>query len=283
MRTLTLLCTTCSIFFSCQTQTQPGLESPEIDSSLFDDRSVFRFTVSEDQSWLLLDILDGEGAFAIYRSEYQDSSWTDPKVVSFSGEYNDLDPFIAPDQQTVYFMSMRPLFEDDTTDDWNLWKVKITQNGFGIPEALPETINTENQEVYPTLDAAGNLYFASTRNTGLGANDLYFAAFEEGNWQSPIMLPSPINSESADSNPNINEAGDSIVYYSRRRDNNVDLYLTVKQTNNWSEPRFFNSKVNTDNIEGSGFMKDGKLYFLRGNAETRKPMGLNIIAIEEAF
>ena len=51
----------------------------------------------------------------IYRSVRSASGWSTPAVASFSGEFRDVDPFITPDGNRLYFSSNRP--RDKTSVD----------------------------------------------------------------------------------------------------------------------------------------------------------------------
>jgi hypothetical protein len=45
---------------------------------------------------------------AIYFMQRTDGGWTEPEVAPFSGQYNDLYPFLSADGQTLAFSSNRP-------------------------------------------------------------------------------------------------------------------------------------------------------------------------------
>ena len=66
------------------------------------------------------------------------------------------------------------------------------------PEILGPEINTKYDELYPSLDADGNLYFSSNGRVGMGGYDIYKAhKNDEGKWVVE-NLKYPINSSAND-------------------------------------------------------------------------------------
>ncbi len=104
---------------------------------------------------------------AIYYAVKKSGTWSSPKLVSFSGTYDDNSPHLTADGQTLYFISQRPSSLDDLSDD--IWKVEKKEDGaWGEPVNLGYPINSPETEYSPCTDTQGNLYFASTRPGGLG-------------------------------------------------------------------------------------------------------------------
>lgn len=281
--TFPLLFFTISLFvLGCQSEKTPEIPKPDIEIGMFSNQNSYRLTLSENQEWLLFDKRDTIKG-TIYLSVFQGETWSTPQAASFSGQFDDMDPFIAPDQQTVFFMSRRPLFKGDSATDWNLWQVKRLGEGFDDPIPLPANINTEYSELFPTVDAKNNLFFAVNTPEGHGGNDLWMAnSTRDGLWEDPLLLPTPINSSASDSNPTINSDGDSIIYASARN-NNVNLYLLVKQRRKWSDPISFNSKVNTSSVEGAGFIRNGKLYFFRAETSGERRSNLYELPLKSSL
>jgi len=57
-----------------------------------------------------------------------------------------------------------------------------SDDGWGEPEILPEGVNNEHKEFYPSLTTSGDLYFTSDRPGGLGGDNIWWvdAALIEG-------------------------------------------------------------------------------------------------------
>jgi hypothetical protein len=88
--------------------------------------------------------------------------WQPALLASFSGEYADFDPFVSPDGRTLYFSSMRPV-DGVAKADMDLWKVDRIGTGWGTPEHIPLPSLHGYDELYPSIDRAGNLYFARVK------------------------------------------------------------------------------------------------------------------------
>lgn len=132
----------------------------------------------------------------LYYSEWVDNSWKGVYAVPFnSSEYSTGHPALSPDGNTLYFVSDRPGGKGDS----DLYKVTIdAQGNFGTPQNLGDVINTEGKEVFPYIDAQGNLYFSSNGHQGLGGLDGFFAESSGANFIKPTNLGKGANSEADD-------------------------------------------------------------------------------------
>lgn len=81
-------------------------------------------------------------------------------VAPFSGSFSDIDPFITPDGERLYFSSIRPVAGASQTDI-DLWMVERTAQGWSEPIHLGPEVNSPDDELYPSASADGTLYFAS--------------------------------------------------------------------------------------------------------------------------
>ena len=55
----------------------------------------------------------------------ENNVWSNPEIVSFSGKYFDIEPFLSADGLKLYFASNRPLDNaDDKTKDFDIWYVQ---------------------------------------------------------------------------------------------------------------------------------------------------------------
>ena len=90
------------------------------------------------------------------------TGWQPGELVSFSGVYADFDPVVSPDGQTLYFSSMRPV-HGAAKGDMDLWQVRRGPQGWGTPEHIAAPSIDGYDELYPSVDRAGNLYFARVK------------------------------------------------------------------------------------------------------------------------
>lgn len=97
----------------------------------------------------------------IYVSHLVDGAWTAPELAPFSGQYSDMDPFISPDGQRLYFSSIRPV-DGQPRGDLELWMVERTPGGgWSEPIHLGPEVNSPQDELYPSASANGTLYWAT--------------------------------------------------------------------------------------------------------------------------
>jgi len=183
----------------------------------------------------------------IYTSRMKDGSWTEPIVISFSGHYDDGDPHITQDGNTLYFVSDRPDGDHPVSQD--IWKVE-RKNGrnWGVPQRLENPVNSGKREYSPRTDGQGNLYFASDRSGGMGQGDLYISLSNGDTFLSPMNLGEPLNSKTGEWNLEVSSEGNIIIYEASGRKENIssygDLYISFKSNEKWSIPQNI-SELNT--------------------------------------
>ena len=102
----------------------------------------------------------------VQMSEYRRGAWSEPMVAPFSGVYDDVDTVFSPDGKTIYFSSKRPLRKGaQALEFFDLWKMDYDgKRGFGEPQHLGAGPNGPADELYPSIDRQGNLYFGSNRD-----------------------------------------------------------------------------------------------------------------------
>ncbi|MEM9685522.1 MAG: hypothetical protein AAF934_01200 [Bacteroidota bacterium] len=241
---------------------EPGnisTEAVEFSPSFSSSGSEIYFAKSNDM-W-------GKGAIksSIYYSTKKDNKWSTPKLVSFSGTYDDSDPHLTRDGKTMYFVSDRPSEASRMSAD--IWMVKKDKGGkWGIPTRLKHPINSPGTEYSPRTDNKGNLYFASDRSDGYGQGDLYMAKREKGKFASPVNLGNSINTAKGEWNLEVNGSGDLIIFEASERVQNLssygDLYISFKRHNRWTVPQHI-KEINTTGSDLYPHLTDGErmLYF----------------------
>ena len=202
------------------------------------------------------------------------NGWGAKTILPFSGDYNDIEPFFAPDGSCLYFASNRPMDKDSTRTDYNLWRVNRKPNGWGLPVPLDTLINSSREEFYPSVSTAGNLYFTSTREDGLGREDIFMSELKNGNYLMPVVLDSAINSALFEFNAYIHPEENLIVFSSYGRQDGYgggDLYYSLKDgKGNWQKAINMGPEVNSKNLDYSPFvdLERKVLYFSSDRADT---------------
>lgn len=238
----------------------PGVVSTEMDelNAVFSpDGSEFLFAVKTPD----------RGRHTLLLMEREGDVWSDPRVLPFSGRYGDADPAYSPDGERIYFISQRPPSgEGPPRDNWDLWSVDRTSDGWGEPEHLGEPVNSDAIDVYPSLAADGTLYFSSGREGGRGRNDIYRTRFENGAWTEPENLGDGINTEYSEGDLFVAPDQGYIVFVSGGRPDSVgqgDLYVSFRMPDgSWSEGRNLGETVNSRWTEYCPVVsRDGRYLF----------------------
>lgn len=109
----------------------------------------------------------------IWKSQRSDASWSKPTKCEISRDTlsSFAHPTVSPDGQWLYFVSDIPGGEGGL----DIWRTRITSNGFGGMENLGKPINTPGDEMFPTFKPSGELYFSSDGHPGMGGLDIFKA------------------------------------------------------------------------------------------------------------
>ena len=204
--------------------------------------------------------------------EKRENGWSTPEILPISGGYQDIEPFFTPDGNRLYFASNRPISQDSSRKDYNLWYADKLANGWAPPVALDTIINTRGDEFYPSLSSRGNLYFTASRNDGLGLEDIFLAEFSNGNFQKPVPLDSAINSTKYEFNAYISPAEDLIIFSSYGRSDGMgggDIYFSTKSDDgSWMEAKNMGALVNSENLDYCPFVdwEHNNFYFTSDRA-----------------
>ncbi len=126
----------------------------------------------------------------------ENKSWGNVTELPFNSDnYSCGHPALTPDNSKLYFVSDMPGGFGGT----DIYVVEYNNGQWGSPVNLGRDINTEGNEMFPFVDAGGNLYFASDGHEGLGGLDIFYVEMREGIPMSEVQnLGSPINSEKDD-------------------------------------------------------------------------------------
>lgn len=136
-----------------------------------------------------------EGAFKtnllkIYYATKTDGVWSEVKPFFLnSKDYSVGHPTLSADGQTLYFVSDMMGGQGGT----DIWMCNREGDGWGAAINLGTTVNTAENEMFPTMHTDGVLYFASQGHPGYGALDMFKTKNVNGNWTTPENLHPPIN------------------------------------------------------------------------------------------
>jgi hypothetical protein len=194
-------------------------------------------------------------------------NWTDAKILNISGKYQDIEPFYSNNGNRLYFASNRPIYNDVTRDDYNIWYSDRIEDSWSEPIALDSIINTRGDEFFPSLSDKGNLFFTATRDDGIGREDIFMSEFIDNEFTVPKPLPSEINTSKFEFNAYINPEENLIIFSSFGRSDGFgggDLYISRKDdSGNWTASKNLGESINSNKLDYCPFVdwKSRNFYF----------------------
>lgn len=131
----------------------------------------------------------------IYRSvRSEDGSWSMAEKLPFQKEgVNYGQPTLVEGDSVLVFSSI----SESGQNGYDLWYADRFEGEWSEAFPMPEVINTQGNEYFPTSDG-DTLYFSSDYHPGLGGLDIFKTYLSDGKWSRPERLPSPINSPADD-------------------------------------------------------------------------------------
>ncbi|TVR73361.1 MAG: hypothetical protein EA408_05120 [Marinilabiliales bacterium] len=127
----------------------------------------------------------------IFMADYAGGSWTNIRPFPYnSNNYNLAHPTISSDGRTLFFAGDMP----GGYGGMDIYESTLQAYSWSPPVNLGSEVNSAGDEVFPYKHQGGRLYFSSNRTNG-ETLDLYYTFRREENWQSPVKMPAPFNSE----------------------------------------------------------------------------------------
>lgn len=159
-------------------------------------------SISWDGQYLFI-YKDDRGDGNIYMSKKENNEWKPPVKLAapVNTKYYENHAFLAPDNETLYFVSNRP----GGYGGKDIWMCKrLGENKWSEPVNLGPTINTPYDEDSPIILFDGKtLYFSSKGHENMGGYDIFVSTLDNNNqWTKPINVGYPINT-----------TGDDIFFY----------------------------------------------------------------------
>jgi hypothetical protein len=206
--------------------------------------------------------------YVIFETTYSNNKWQEPVMSPlFDTLYSNTDPFIAADS-ALYFISNRPKDKNDTTADYDIYRLVKQTNGYGTPEYL-NGVNSDSTEYYVSVSRTGNIYFSSYRD---GNPDLYMSRKTNNGYEKPVNLGPVINSPYDEHDPLIAPDESFLVFPSDRPGGagEADLYISHKINGQWQQPVAMGNGINTKRYEYCPYLSpDGKYFFFSSEYQVK--------------
>ncbi len=210
----------------------------------------------------------------IYFSKMSNGTWSIPEPASFSGKYNDADPFVTSDGRYLYFSSDRPLPNGLNKNKRHIWYVTKTENGWSDPASVEFDLQSGIGESSPTLTEEGTLYFIADFSDS-GVDCLFRAECVNGKFMSPQYCNIMKNGNGiVEVEPFVAPDESFVLFYSAGRADNLspngqvgDIYISFRNNDNsWQSPKNIGHYVNTTGEESHPTLTpDGKYLFFGRN------------------
>jgi len=225
--------------------TQHGEYSPTITA----DEEVLYFTKLRPRDRNTVHSMPFEEDF--YVSRKLDGQWTTARPLGhpINTYGNEGAATISPDgMQFIYTACNR----GDGLGSCDLYVSKRVGGKWSTPENLGAPLNSIHWDSQPSIAPDGKtLYFTSSRN---GKYDIYVCEKDEyGNWQQPVNMGKPINTDKVENSPFIHPDGKTLYFMSNGHPGmgGMDIFMSRKQDDgSWSEPVNLGYPINTHRDEG---------------------------------
>ncbi len=199
-----------------------------------------------------------DGVTGIWKAQKTDDTWTEPTRV-FLTKTLALDGAPFYQDNTLWFASFRT---GNYKEDGDLWIASYESGEWKNIHNAGPTINEEYNvgEMHITTDGK-TMYFHKESSLGLGEYDLFTMTKTNNEWNEPINIGSPINTEQSDSRPFVT-ANENELWFTRPSntgDVGPAVYRSTKNTNgSWNEPEEIVSNFAAEPTLDA----EGNLYFV---------------------
>jgi len=212
------------------------------------------FTLSKDGDEAYLTLQDPAETIAlIVCVKRVGDKWLEPEKVSFSSQYRDIEPFLSPDGNRLYFSSNRPKPDRPNAADYDIWYVERADesSAWSEPINVGSPVNTQYDEFYPSVAANGNLYFTTDSPSTKGKDDIFCSVWKGQRFDKPASLS--INSSDAEFNAFIASDESYLLYTVYNKSGGIgsgDLYISFrKDDGSWTTAINLGETINTKFME----------------------------------
>jgi len=193
-----------------------------------------------------------------------DGIWTKPQLAKFATKMSVYTCFFAPDGDTFYFSTNRPvIYESDTLKGTQNWCVKKIEGQWQTAKLIDAPLDLEKKDRIHSISKFNNLYL--TRELADGNTEIFVSHWENSQFQKPQPIKGLVNSRYGEGRPFVAPDESCLIFQSDREKGygSNDLWISFKDSNNqWSGPVNLDGNINTASSEfGPVLSPDGKYLF----------------------
>ncbi len=279
-----------SLFITIISYSQQKKVTP-IDLSFGQFMSCRDFTISsnENEAYFTVQNLT-ETLSLIVKTTKINKTWEKFEMISFSGNYRDIEPFLSPDNLTLYFASNRPKNgETKKSDNYDIWYVKrkTVTDKWSEPINIGAPINTSANEFYPAISTNKNLYYTSDRDTKTKKDEILVSQWNGKHYESPTNLNTNINSYKHEFNAYVSPDESFLIYSIYKAEDGIgsgDLYISFKDKNgNFKKRVNMGKAINSTKMDYCPFynQKTNTLFFTSKRNEVSHKKVSNLSEFKE--
>ena len=198
----------------------------------------------------------------MFQAEEQNGSWINEKLLSFSGQHNDIGGRLANGEKTFYITSDRPGGSDNPVDVWNIWRSELGTDGWSEPR--PVDVNTGKEECCPTPLADGELLYSGNKEG-------------QGDWQiysDSTGLIKKLSESQAWQWPSYFDPAAGVLFLNsmKRPDTKGmdDVYVSFFVEGEWTSPVNIDAPVNTAVYEDGAILSPDGEWLIFNRHETHE-------------
>jgi hypothetical protein len=206
--------------------------------------------------------------------------WSAPRPASFSGQWFDQDPVVAPDGSYLLFNSDRPVkpgakpleqsyFSQGPGPGSNIWRVDRKGAEWGQPIWLDATVNNDVFIDFASIASDGTLYFMRW-DAGEKSMHLWASHYRDGSYLTPqfVKLGDPKDSIH---DPAVAPDQSFIIFDAGRVKGGLGrLCIAFREGDHWGKPTDFGDALNRDLPWGAHLDPDGRTIYFTGKSGIRK-------------
>jgi Tol biopolymer transport system component len=213
--------------------------------------------------------------YAMYFTRLEGGEWTDPSSMPFAAEYSEVDMSYHPDGSRMFYLSKRPVVpSSNRSSGYQIWAVDRKDGSWGDPFHLGPAVNPGSRQLFPTITAAGDLYFNSDQPGGYGKGDLYKSVLSGGVYGTAQNLGPAVNSPDDETDVLIAPDESFVIFTAQGRPEVIgsgDLYICFALPGGgWTRARHLDPPINGPSGEFCPALSpDGRyFFFVSGRADS---------------